>query len=307
VKLGDASSIFSRYVVVGFLLPAFFTLAVISLLSIEDLLPSPRGKGAATALGQIGGIAALTGLLLQGVWPSILEATANSTQQGAVRVIPLPVWRSLLALRRGEFDRLDARRSGSDPIDAGAAAWELDRRFPRTRERVLATRLGNATRATQDSLFARWGLDSISAWPRIEPLLADGERQGFADAETEQAFFLNLSIGALFAGAWLASESVAEHGQDALQDWQWWAGIALTLALMTVFYRLAVAATIRMQSVLRALVDLHRLDLYARLGVRAPKTFTEEREHVARHVNRLLLYGIPIPDDYTHQEAADGT
>jgi alpha-D-ribose 1-methylphosphonate 5-triphosphate synthase subunit PhnL len=46
----------------------------------------------------------------------------------------------------------------------------------------------------------------------------------------------------------------------------------------------------------RSSIDLHRLDLYEKLGVRAPTSFSDERE-LAMNVNKALLFGHPLLKD----------
>jgi hypothetical protein len=49
--------------------------------------------------------------------------------------------------------------------------------------------------------------------------------------------------------------------------------------------------------VVRASIDLHRLEVYEKLGIRKPSSFSDERE-LGKAVGQLLLYGEPLlPDD----------
>jgi hypothetical protein len=87
------------------------------------------------------------------------------------------------------------RRDKSRPdTDRERAAWVLDRYFPPRRERLLPTRLGNAIRAFEQHSNVRWGLDSVTIWPRIEALLSAEERERIVDSKVNFNLFLNAAF-----------------------------------------------------------------------------------------------------------------
>ncbi len=66
--------------------------------------------------------------------------------------------------------------------------------FPRERESVLATRLGNAIRAFESYPDRVYGLESIAVWPRLYLLLDVDEREVVAESKSIFDFWLNLSL-----------------------------------------------------------------------------------------------------------------
>jgi hypothetical protein len=173
------------------------------------------------------------------------------------------------------------------------AWWRLDLRFPAERGEILPTRLGNTIRAFELYSRTRWGLSSIVAWPRIEALLSEDERQLNADSESEFAFFLNSAVGALLVAIVLGLDGVVNHPHSLWLVWMY----ILPLPLSYLLYRASVGAAERWGMRVRSSIDLHRLDLYEQLGLRSPSSFEEERA-LAAAVNQCLYWGTPIPEHF---------
>jgi hypothetical protein len=300
VTLSEFAGVFSRYFVIGFFAPAFFAAVAVSQLVDPDFFPASYREASGTAkLAILGGVALLTGLVLSGLHyhvTRLFEGYPLRRFQGR-RVLGWPHdW--LLSHWQGEFDRrAQALKEESSPSRTSAAR-ELNRGFPALRTSVLPTRFGNAVRSFETHGRARYGLDGISAWPRISLLLNDAEREQVTEAQTDVAFFLNsalMSVGAALAlliDTWWhpPASALACVAQVAIL-------ISAGLGLYWASYRAATSAAMRWGSPVRAAYDLHRLELYDRLGLVQPRDQTHE-EAIARVANRLLLFGEPIPDAF---------
>src|SRR4029079_15355698 len=164
------------------------------------------------------------------------------------------------------------------------AKWRLDLFFPWDDEsRLLPTAFGNAVRAFERHPVSRWGLNGIAAWPHVEMLLSTDEMSVHADARGDLAFFLNGSLLAAVGGLVLAADAIAHWSlEQAL-------AAVVAVALTSIFYTWAVGAAIRWGSAVRASMDLHRREVYEKLGVRKPVSFSDERDTVAPAVNGALL------------------
>ena len=79
------------------------------------------------------------------------------------------------------------------------------------------------------------------------------------------------------------------------------------VVISRIAYAASIGAVSRWGEVVRASIDLHRLDMYRRLGLRRPEDFLDER-FIAWHLNRALLTGEHLLDEYaiTPKEAGDG-
>jgi hypothetical protein len=95
---------------------------------------------------------------------------------------------------------------------------------------------------------------------------------------------------------------VVDEAVHQPQPWQlaWLYLIPFLLAYL--LYLPTVGAAVRWGTEVRAAMDLNRLRLYQRLAVRAPTSFSDERE-VAKRVNQLLLYGVSPPDSFWAADA----
>jgi len=155
----------------------------------------------------------------------------------------------------------------------------------------LPTRFGNAVRSFEQHPRPRYGFDGVTIWDRVELLLSDAEREVISDARTDVAFFLNGVVVLSTVGVVLLADALWHHAVVLALAWVY----LIPFALAWFSYRAAASAAIRWGSSVRSSFDLHRFDLYNRLGLRTPVTDNEERE-IARAVTRCLLYSEPLPD-----------
>jgi hypothetical protein len=297
VSLKDVAGVFSRYFIVGFFLPAFFVIMALARSLTSDFLPNIYEQyGEGTQVLIVGGAALLLGLLLLGLnYPIYRLLEGYPLLERIDRWYAAWLARPMRGMRQRAYRRLCGVRDSEDedPDRRADAAWRLDRLFPSSETSVLPTRFGNAVRAFELHATNRWGLDAIGAWPRVELLMAESEAELQANAKSEVAFFIN---GSLLAGLGAITLLVDEGVNQPI------AGLgalvyAIPFVVSYLLYRASVGAAVRWGSVVRATIDLHRLTLYQRLGVRQPITFSDERDVIAPAVNNLLVYGFPMPDD----------
>jgi hypothetical protein len=110
-------------------------------------------------------------------------------------------------------------------------------------------------------------------------------------AKTDVAFFLNSTVAAIGVGATLVADEIAHESGGLTRVWVY----AVPFALAYLVYRFAIGAAVRQGVEMRASIDLHRLEVYERLGVRRPKSFQDEHE-IAHRLNRFFLYATPLRD-----------
>jgi hypothetical protein len=209
-----------------------------------------------------------------------------------------PISRFLMWRQRSAFKAIMRdRKQRQNPELRRVAAWRLDVYFPPDEEDLLPTRLGNAIRAFELHSWKRYGLDSIGAWPRVELLLTDQERELLEGAQTDVAFFVNSSLvavvmGILFFADWIAFRS---HSLEHL----WW---LVPLVVGYLLYRGAVEAATRWGDEVRSCMDMHRLVMYERLGLGTPATDAEERK-LAEEVSQFFLYGDAVDDTFRQRSS----
>jgi hypothetical protein len=308
MSLGDFTGIFSREFVVGFFLPAYAALVSLWLLASSEFVPNvvdqhSEQHSQATDLLILGATAVVLGLALSGLSYYVARLFEGyALERWSSWPIVRSAYRATIALQRRHYDRLCAIRhdESKPPNDRQLAAWKLDRYFPPTGEDLLPTRVGNTIRAFERHSNVRWGLDSVTIWPRIEALLSADERELLADSKVNFYLFVNTAIAAFVVGACL----VVDQSLNAPQPASFWLLYAIPFVLAYVVYRLAIDPAAQWGDVVRSSIDLHRLELYEKLGVRAPTSFSDERE-LALRVNQVLLYGEPLlSDDLWRSEEA---
>jgi hypothetical protein len=300
--LKDITDVFNYLFIVGFFLPVFF----LGVLIAGALTGALYGDSAGTALLEIGGGSLLVAIVLQGLNDPLLRMLRGGSHRRDVRPW-IAAWFELLSRRAAaRYDELQQQRDDAtrSAAERSAAAQRLDRFWPPTREEIIAGRFGNAMRALEAYPYWRWGLDTTAVWARVETLLSEQEQQLLSAARAELNFFVNGAVLGFATSALLLAGSTplaAWHGWPKADSWSTAglvgaAGAVAVLAYMS--YRLASGALVRYGDRVRAAIDLHRRELYAKLGLRTPVTFSEEHEYIAPSLNALLLYGILIPDDY---------
>jgi hypothetical protein len=216
-------------------------------------------------------------------------------------LLRLPHWpilglipRAAIAAQRHRFKQLLAVRDDkSKPrADRNRAAWCLERYFPHDEGKLLPTRIGNAIRAFEQHSNVRWGLDGVTIWPRIEALLSNEERELHVNSKIDVYVFLNGALAAYLVGAALVYDKAVNVPHPA-SDWPLY---AIPFAVGYIAYRAALAPAVNWGDAVRASIDLHRLEFYEKLGVRAPSSFSDERE-IAGQINKALLYARPLLRD----------
>jgi hypothetical protein len=298
VSLGSVAGVFSRYFIVGFFIPAFFAFVGLGHALSQGALPHAyTSAGPATQVAIAGGAAVLVGLVLLGLHYSILRLFEGypliaQSQRRYVRT----VYGRLMDRQNRLYERACARtrEAGASQAQRRDAFWWLDQTFPHDQDGLLLpTTFGNALRAFERHSRDRWGLNGIAAWPRIQMLLNAQEAQVHADAQGDVAFFVNGAILSALGGVALAADAILHGGLRWPLAWLY----LLPYVLSWLLHRASIGAVIRWGTAVRASMDLHRLELYEKLGVRAPRDFTEERERIGPAVSAALLRGVLVPDD----------
>lgn len=302
--VSDVVGVFTRGFVVGFFLPAYFALVVLDLAVDPRALPAAyRELGEGTQLLVAGAVALLVALLLNGLHFQVLRLFEGYALQrlrdwpeSLLGVTPFARWqRWAIARQQDRYDALAATREQPERSRARSkAARELARQFPDRREDLLPARFGNVIRSFEWHPRSRYNLNGIVAYPRIATMLNDREAELAADTRADVALFVNAALLSVVIGALVAIDCVW-HG--------WWRTgyVALVVALPPLVYWAAyngaVSAALRWGDAVRTSFDLHRLELYERLGLRLPTTDAEERQ-IAHTINRCLLFGEPLGDDF---------
>lgn len=309
----DFAGIFSRYFVIGFFLPVFFALVLVA--HLVDPSATPHAYASANGGTQVvilGGAGLLGGLLLLGLNQYVIRIFAGYPLQRLIASLerrlnpggrPATVLLWPTTRNRVKRARLEA---GASIESSTEAALRLNRYFPWQPNEVMPTKLGNVIKAFESYSFKAYGLDGPPNWTRVEALVTENEKEALAEALTTFAFWLNLIVLALAATLYLLIGSVlARSGSNHSTVFLSVATLAAGALLAWAFYCAALGAAVRWGASVRAAYDLHRLELYAQLGLRRPRTAMEERA-VARAANRASSFGEEMADAVRNTPPTEG-
>lgn len=176
------------------------------------------------------------------------------------------------------------------------------RRYPRAVERVLPTALGNALRSFEDTAGQRYGLDTISAFRHLHPLMSAPLEKTYSAYRRQLDSAANLCV--TFAVITVVSIS-------ALAGDGWWQAVPVATALLAwITYRGAITSALLMGHVVTTAFDLHRHDLVRAMHYApAPDPALEYafNTRLSRWLQADDLDQRPAPesmeDDYNHSAA----
>jgi hypothetical protein len=298
MAFSDFSTILGRQFLIGFMAPALAALFLLSQLLSDSWLPHEYHTAtSATQVVIVGALAVFLALLLSGMqYPllRLLEGYPFARLKNVRLIGRVYKWR--LSHWQEEFDSLTKALEKPPGPERTRAAQRLHRSLPANRKSVLPTEFGNVVRSFETHPRNRYFIDGVTIWPRIQMLLSEQERQQFEDATTDVMFFVNSQVLVVPTGSLLAINAAV--GALTVVSAVVRCGVILlaTAVVCALAWRASIGAARRWGSPVRAAFDLHRLELYDRLGVKAPTTIEEDGE-VGRAVSRLLLYAEPIPKD----------
>jgi hypothetical protein len=170
------------------------------------------------------------------------------------------------------------RQNTQERADAAPEGWQQAliyeelHRFPVSDVEIVATRFGNALRASETYAADRYSLDSQDFWSELYASIPETLRTEYEQARAAIDFFVNLFY---LAGAFGTLTLIIAFGTPTFSLLP--AGF-VAFALMPLSYRLATASTSYFNDTVRAIVNVGRIGLAANLGLRMPASLGLERE-----------------------------
>lgn len=181
-----------------------------------------------------------------------------------------------------EEARLDLQKIESE---LRKAELTLEANYPTNPHTVLPTRLGNVIAAFEEYPNTRYGMDSITLWPRLIPVLQETKYLNFMQQERGVFnFLLNTGLACLLVGIKLFFD-LMYNGQFIFSIFVFGA----TCLIIWICYQGLVESAQDWGATYRVAYDLHRQDLIKRLGLRLPTTFSEEVQ-LWQRVSRFFAF-----------------
>lgn len=210
--------------------------------------------------------------LMEGYWPAWFpeflfrvgvwfEMRRRERIQGRIAIMPS---RDSVAARIAADER------------AQIAASQVRARFP-AEGRLLPTALGNALRASEDSVGQRYGLESVVIWPRLFHLLPERFRAGMDDEVTQLDVSVRLTVTWTLAG--IVSFFVLIRNPTALFEHPLWMTVVPCIfVLARLSYQSAVESAIAQGVDLEVAVDLYRARVIDAMRLHPTVSLKEERQ-----------------------------
>ncbi|WP_432175795.1 hypothetical protein [Streptomyces sp. Tue6028] len=240
--------------------------------------------------------ASLLGLLLQPFQVRAVRVLEGYWDRWALTALVAGI---LVRIQRRRWRVLRARVDTTPRGDSGrrvqADAYRRLAAWPPS-EALLPTALGNALRAGELSAGERYGLTTLSSWPRIYLQVSDRMAAVLSSTRDALDSAVNLCWSLL---------ALTGAGATALYDEpsSWWL-CGAGLVLVAVSYKGAVTAAQAYAGLMHAAYDLHRFDLLEALHYPLPTR--EDEEDVFAGISALFA-GAERPDiPYSHQVERDG-
>ena len=211
-------------------------------------------------------IAALVAEPLQITLVRLLEGYWGESRAGRLLAAP---GKAFHRARRNRLDRVQRQHGGARPAPLAVreeAARKL-RAYPPA-DAMLPTKLGNILRAAETRAGSRYGLDAITVWSRLYPLLADKVTAVLDDLRDQLDVAVRFCLVFLIATV-ISVACLAGHG--------WWLLVAAgTFTGAVLSYQAALSAATAYGQAIEAAFDLHRFDLLSALHLPLPADLTSE-------------------------------
>jgi hypothetical protein len=230
----------------------------------------------------------LTGVLLQPFQVALVQVLEGYWQRRPLRALSsVAIERHRRRMRTAQVERRSSvppapaatdLRAGADLTRARALvarrrtrADAVLRRYPVKIEKVLPTTLGNILRNGEEAAGDRYGLEALTLYPRMYPLVS----KPLMDAMARQLDTISLTASLTVSSA---AAAVATAPLAVRQLGTFWALVPLfALLLAVVSYRGSLRAAADHGLLFATTFDLHRFDMIRALHFALPSTFAEER------------------------------
>jgi kumamolisin len=188
-----------------------------------------------------------------------------------------------------------AALSQGDPR-GNVLAWQLRKEYPPSSADVLPTAFGNAVRAFEVYPAEAYGVDSISAWPRLLTVISNDYQSLINDAKSTVDLAINLSALAFLVYLYSIAVVMVEHVSTEVHiapphaggTWSRVAFFGLVVALVS--YRAAISLVPTWGDQIKSAFDCYLPQLAKQMGYSMPQA-SKARRKIWLGLSGQLLYG----------------
>jgi len=183
-------------------------------------------------------------------------------------------------------------------IDHYKKAVEYDMNFPPLHAGIMPTKFGNILKASEAYSGTRYGIDSVTFWPRLLYVIPPAYRQSIDEARNELSFLVNMSALSFLFFVFCALAVVTnvpipgtpDLSSIILNSFRYILAGIFALVSIWFFHKASLFAVGGFGEMIRSSYDLFRLDLLEKFNLEPPKNSIEEF-HIWRNLSELLVLG----------------
>jgi len=181
--------------------------------------------------------------------------------------------REIAAIRRKLESQSIQQRSTEDYSRLTCLQVKAEEQYPPADADVLPSKLGNIIRAFEYYPTTRYGIETITIWPRLLAVLPQDRSDAINAEKSLMDFCLNFSLAFLISGPlWALAIWYAEIPRQFII-----LAVIGSVLLGYLTYRAAIPSAIAWGYEVRTAFDLYRGDLLRKLGLEGPASTSEER------------------------------
>jgi hypothetical protein len=178
-------------------------------------------------------------------------------------------WMRRRQRRRRQRLTRDVYRTSASSVARGKAVEQLNL-YPVDEDDIMPTRLGNAFKAAETYGQAHYGLDSQLLWYELVALAPEPFRQDLEESRSPIDFFIAILAHLLLLAVASLGIAVWTH------SWFCLFAALVALGLIPAAYHGALKNMDEYRSAIQALVNVVRLDLIKKLGLKTPENAKQE-------------------------------
>lgn len=166
--------------------------------------------------------------------------------------------------------------------------FKIENIYPKYQEDIMPTKLGNIFRSFEDYPREKYGIETVTIWPRLLLVLPSTTHRHIEDAQNSLMFFLVASfLSFLFSIETLIFAIIGlKH--------RWELDIFVALFSISIFvgyslYRISLDSALNFGDIIKSLFDLYRKVLLAELQIPTDEALTKERKRWEKLSNFLYF------------------
>lgn len=166
--------------------------------------------------------------------------------------------------------------------------YKIETIFPKYHEDIMPTKLGNIFRSFEDYPREKYGIETVTIWPRLLLVLPATTHRHIEDAQNSLMFFLVASfLSFLFSFEVFLLALIGVKNNWKLDVFVAFFSISIIIGYF--LYRISLDSALNFGDIIKSLFDLYRKVLLAELQIPIDEPLTKERKRWEKLSNFLYF------------------